>query len=84
MAAISGASARVWSASMVTIAGLVTNLSVKRNKRGELWAVAQVEDLGGSIECLFFPSAYLTVSPMLSQDVVAVVRGKVKRRDDSV
>ena len=69
---------------MVTIAGLVTNLSVKRNKRGELWAVAQVEDLGGSIECLFFPRTYMTVQTMLTQDVVAVVRGRVNTRDDSV
>ncbi len=69
---------------MVTIAGLVTSLSVKRNKRGELWAVAQVEDLGGSIECLFFPRTYMTVQTMLTQDVVAVVRGRVNTRDDSV
>ncbi|WP_404383408.1 DNA polymerase III subunit alpha [Knoellia locipacati] len=70
--------------SMVTVAGLITGLQVKRTKKGDLWAIATVEDLEGAIECLFFPSAYLTVSTMLSQDVVAVVRGKVNRRDDSV
>ena len=69
---------------MVTIAGLVTSLSVKRNKKGELWAVAMVEDLGGAIECLFFPRTYMTVQTMLTQDVVAVVRGRVSTRDDSV
>ncbi|MDN5791146.1 MAG: DNA polymerase III subunit alpha, partial [Micrococcales bacterium] len=31
--------------SMVTIAGLITGLQLKRNKRGELWAIATVEDL---------------------------------------
>ena len=41
-------------------------------------------DLDGAIECLFFPSAYMTVGPMLQQDTVAVVRGKVNRRDDTV
>ena len=70
--------------SMVTIAGLVTGLQVKRTKKGDLWAIATVEDLAGAIECLFFPSAYLTVGPMLQQDIVAVVRGKVNRRDDTV
>ncbi|MFW5474750.1 DNA polymerase III subunit alpha [Knoellia sp. CPCC 206450] len=70
--------------SMVTVAGLITGLQIKRTKKGDLWAIATVEDLEGAIECLFFPSAYLTVSTMLSQDVVAVVRGKVNRRDDSV
>lgn len=70
--------------SMVTVAGLITSLQVKRTKKGDLWAIATVEDLAGSIECLFFPSAYMTVGPMLQQDAVAVVRGKVNRRDDSV
>jgi DNA-directed DNA polymerase III PolC len=70
--------------SMVTIAGLITGLQVKRTKKGDLWAIATVEDLAGSIECLFFPSAYMTVGPMLRQDTVAVVRGKINRRDDSV
>ncbi|KGN38419.1 DNA polymerase III subunit alpha [Knoellia subterranea] len=69
---------------MVTVAGLITGLQIKRTKKGDLWAIATVEDLEGAIECLFFPSAYLTVSTMLQQDVVAVVRGKVNKRDDSV
>ncbi|WP_353950382.1 DNA polymerase III subunit alpha [Knoellia sp. S7-12] len=70
--------------SMVTVAGLITGLQIKRTKKGDLWAIATVEDLEGAIECLFFPSSYLTVSTMLQQDVVAVVRGKLNRRDDSV
>ncbi|HYN30534.1 MAG TPA: DNA polymerase III subunit alpha [Dermatophilaceae bacterium] len=68
----------------VTIAGLVTGLQVKRTKKGDLWAIATVEDLEGAIECLFFPSTYLTVAGMLAQDVVAVVRGRVNRRGDAV
>ncbi len=70
--------------STVTVAGLITGLQVKRTKKGDLWAIATVEDLAGAIECLFFPSAYLTVGPLLQQDTVAVVRGKVNRRDDTV
>ena len=69
---------------MVTVAGLITGLAIKRTKKGDLWAIATLEDLAGSIECLFFPSTYMTVSSMLQQDLVAVVRGKVNRRDDTV
>ncbi|GAB96285.1 DNA polymerase-3 subunit alpha [Kineosphaera limosa] len=69
---------------MVTIAGLITSLQLKRTKKGDLWAIVTVEDLGGAIECLFFPSTYLTVSTMLSTDTVVVVKGRVNRRDDSV
>ncbi len=70
--------------SMVTVAGLITGLAVKRTKKGDLWAIATLEDLAGSIECLFFPSMYETVGPLLQQDVIAVVRGKLNRRDDTV
>ncbi|MGL4745397.1 MAG: DNA polymerase III subunit alpha, partial [Dermatophilaceae bacterium] len=70
--------------STVTIAGLITGLAIKRTKKGDLWAIATVEDLAGSIECLFFPSTYMTVSSMLQQDRLAVVRGRINRRDDTV
>jgi len=68
----------------VTVAGLITGLQVKRTKKGDLWAIATVEDLDGAIECLFFPSAYLTVSTMLGNDVVCVVKGRVSTRDDTI
>jgi len=68
----------------VTVAGLITGLQIKRTKKGDLWAIATVEDLDGAIECLFFPNAYLTVSTMLGHDVVCVVKGRVSSRDDSI
>ncbi|HET8767265.1 MAG TPA: OB-fold nucleic acid binding domain-containing protein, partial [Pedococcus sp.] len=67
----------------VTIAGLITGLSVKRTKKGDLWAIVTVEDLEGAIECLFFPSAYETVRHALVHDAVVVVKGRVNRRDDT-
>ena len=51
---------------MVTIAGLITSLTRKTTKQGNLWAIAQIEDLAGSIEVLFFPQTYQTVSTMLA------------------
>jgi DNA polymerase-3 subunit alpha len=68
----------------VVIAGLITGLQIKRTKKGDLWAIATVEDLEGAVECLFFPSSYATVAPLLRTDVVCVVRGRVSSRDDSV
>lgn len=68
---------------IVTVAGLITGLQLKRTKNGELWAIVTVEDLQGSVECLFFPKTYMTVSTMLSTDVVCTVKGRVNRRDDA-
>ena len=69
---------------MVTVAGLITSLQRKTTKQGNLWAIVQVEDLGGSVECLFFPATYQTVSTMLAPDTVVTVRGKLNRRDGQV
>ncbi|HEU5144836.1 MAG TPA: DNA polymerase III subunit alpha, partial [Dermatophilaceae bacterium] len=68
----------------VTVAGLITSLQLKRTKKGDLWAIATVEDLDGAIECLFFPSAYMTYSTMLAQDTVCAIKGRVSARDDSI
>ena len=66
----------------VTIAGMISSLQRKLTKNGNPWAIATVEDLDGAIEVLFFPQTYQTVSHVLAEDLVVVVRGRVNRRDD--
>jgi DNA polymerase-3 subunit alpha len=66
----------------VTIAGMISGLQRKMTKNGNPWAIATVEDLEGAVEVLFFPQAYQTVSTMLTEDLVVVVRGRVNRRDE--
>ena len=66
----------------VTIAGMISSLQRKMTKNGNPWAIATVEDLDGAIEVLFFPQTYQTVSHVLAEDLVVVVRGRVNRRDD--
>ena len=67
----------------VTIAGLMTSVQLKRTKNGDPYARVMVEDLVGSIECVFFPKSYMTVSTMLAPDTVAVIRGRFKRSEDT-
>ncbi|MFV0463205.1 MAG: DNA polymerase III subunit alpha [Nostocoides sp.] len=83
MSALSGEDGKPDGA-QVTIAGLVTNLQVKLNKRGERYAVAVIENLEGAVECFFFARTYMAVYTNLVQDAVVSVRGRVSRRDDSV
>ncbi|ROR71830.1 DNA polymerase III subunit alpha [Bogoriella caseilytica] len=66
----------------VQIAGLITSLQRKMTKNGNPWAIAVVEDLTGSVEALFFPQTYATVSTMLAEDTIITVRGRVNRRDE--
>ncbi len=67
---------------IVTIAGMISSLQRKMTKNGNPWAIAAIEDLGGSIEALFFPQTYQTVQHVLAEDLIVVVKGRVNRRDD--
>ncbi|MDQ2625300.1 MAG: DNA polymerase III subunit alpha [Actinomycetota bacterium] len=68
----------------VTVAGLVSTVDRRYSKAGKPWAKISLEDMTGSVEVLFFGEVYQTFSSMLVEDQVAVVRGRVRKRDDSV
>ena len=68
---------------MVTIGGLVTGLQRKVTKKGDVWAIATVEDLEGAIDVMFFPQTYQLFATSLAEDTVVVVRGRLDRRDEA-
>jgi len=68
--------------SQVTIGGLVSGLQRKVTKKGDVWAIATVEDLEGAIEVMFFPQTYNLYATTLAEDTVVVVRGRLDRRED--
>jgi DNA polymerase-3 subunit alpha len=65
----------------VTLAGMLVGVARRVTKQGKLWASANLEDLVGAIEVLFFPSTYELVAERLADDLLVAVRGKVNRRD---
>ena len=66
----------------VTVAGLMTNVQLKRTKNGDPYARLVVQDMAGSVEVVFWPKTYMTISTMLAEDTVAVIKGRFQRRDD--
>ncbi|MGC5168279.1 DNA polymerase III subunit alpha [Luteimicrobium sp. DT211] len=70
--------------SVVTIAGLLTNVQHRWSKNGNPWASVAVEDLEGSVEVMFFGETYLAYSTVLAEDTVVTLRGRVRRRDDTM
>ena len=68
--------------SQVTIGGLVSGLQRKVTKKGDVWAIATIEDLEGAIEVMFFPQTYQLFATTLAEDAVVVVRGRLDRRED--
>ncbi|PJI94325.1 DNA polymerase III subunit alpha [Luteimicrobium subarcticum] len=70
--------------SVVTIAGLLTNVQHRWSKSGNPWASVTVEDLEGGIEVNFFGETYLAYSTILAEDTVVALRGRLRRRDDTM
>ncbi|MGC7102989.1 DNA polymerase III subunit alpha, partial [Amycolatopsis lurida] len=63
------------------VAGLITALERRVNKKGEPWAICTVEDIDGSLEVLFFPKSYALFSAELTEDNPVVVKGRVNWRE---
>jgi DNA polymerase-3 subunit alpha len=68
----------------VTIGGILTGVNRRVNKNGEPWASAQLEDLAGGIEVLFFPRCYQVVGVDVAEDAIVLVKARVNKRDDRV
>ncbi|GAA1771248.1 DNA polymerase III subunit alpha [Pseudarthrobacter sulfonivorans] len=69
--------------SIITISGMITSLSRRIAKAsGNAYARAEIEDLGGSIEVMFFGQVYGPIASVLAEDLVVVVKGRLQRRDD--
>ena len=48
---------------IVKIGGILSGVTRKVTKKGDAWAAATLEDLGGAIEVLFFPNSYQLYAP---------------------
>ncbi|MFE6029113.1 DNA polymerase III subunit alpha [Streptomyces niveus] len=67
---------------VVTIGGIISGLQRKMTKQGNAWAIATVEDLAGSLDCMFFPATYQLVATQLVEDTVVFVKGRLDKRED--
>ncbi|MFD1826614.1 DNA polymerase III subunit alpha [Mumia zhuanghuii] len=67
----------------MTVAGLVTSIQRKLTKKGDPWAIVTVEDLEGAVNVMLFPSVYTLSGHLLVEDAVVVVKGRLKRKEDT-
>ncbi|HEY1739870.1 MAG TPA: OB-fold nucleic acid binding domain-containing protein, partial [Acidimicrobiia bacterium] len=66
-----------------TVAGIVTGVQRKYTKRGDLMATFTFEDLSGAVDGMVFPKTMLTVGNRLTDDAIAVVKGRLDKREDT-
>jgi DNA polymerase-3 subunit alpha len=68
----------------VKVGGILASVNRRVNKNGMPWASAQLEDLTGGIEVLFFPHTYSAFGVDIVDDAVVLVNAKVAIRDDRI
>jgi DNA polymerase-3 subunit alpha len=61
----------------VTLCGVLTGITRKRNKEGKPWAAMTIEDRNGSVEGMVFASSYERLAPQILEDQAVVLRGLV-------
>ena len=67
----------------VTVGGILSGVQRKVTRQGMPWAAATLEDLEGAIEVLFFPATYAECAPLIADDAIVIVKGRLDRRDES-
>src|SRR5699024_3554344 len=68
----------------VAVAGIISSVDRRVNKKGEPWAIVTIEDLDASIEVLFFAKSYSVLHQDLVPDSPVAAKGKVNWRDDTM
>jgi DNA polymerase-3 subunit alpha len=70
--------------STVTVAGIVGGVSRRYTRNGELMLYFQLEDLEASVEAVAFPRTVAEVGPLIRDDAVVMIAGRVDQRGDGV
>ncbi|HEY8332110.1 MAG TPA: DNA polymerase III subunit alpha [Pseudomonas sp.] len=66
-----------------TVAGLIVNLRVMKNKRGDKMGFVTLDDRSGRIEASLFAEAFAAAQALLQTDALVVVEGEVSMDDFS-
>jgi DNA polymerase-3 subunit alpha len=67
----------------VALCGIISNVSVKRNREGKPWAAVQLEDRSGNVDLLIFAAAFELLRPYLEPDQAVLVRGTLRLEENS-
>lgn len=70
--------------SNATIAGIIGSINRRYTRKGDPMAYFSVEDLEGSVEAVAFPRTVASYGPMIHEDAIVVLRGRVDHRGDDV
>ncbi|MBR6270618.1 MAG: DNA polymerase III subunit alpha [Lachnospiraceae bacterium] len=76
--------AKVRDSQIVVVGGIITGVTKKNTKNGQVMAFVTLEDVTGSLEIIFFPKDYERNRLLLSTERRLFIRGRVSIGDDPV
>ena len=65
----------------VAIGALVSSLRPMRSRKGDRWAILNLQDMTGELEALVFPEAFARLEALLKSNVPLLLRGRVNVED---
>jgi DNA polymerase-3 subunit alpha len=65
---------------LVTVGGIVAGVTRRYTKKGDPYAQFRLEDLAGGVTVVVFPGQYESLAPLLEDDSIVLVKGRVDRR----
>lgn len=68
----------------VTVGGVITSLSRRYTKKGDLMATFTLEDLSLGIEVMVFPKTMSQYNDVINDDKIVLVTGRIDAREDTV
>ncbi len=74
---------RLYDSEKVVFIGIIGQLSVISTKNNKTMAFVPVEDMYGVVEVVVFPNIYEKCSPILKEDNVVIINGKVSLKEDT-
>lgn len=66
----------------VTLGGIITGVTRKITRSNAMMAFLTLEDLTGTVEVIVFPKSFDHLNPILKEDLVVVVKGRLQVRED--
>ncbi len=66
----------------VTVAGMITSVTVKTTKNGERMAFFRLEDQTGEVECVVFAKKFEQIGHLIRSDLAACVSGNLSVREE--
>ena len=68
----------------ITVGGLVSGINRRFTRSGDQMVYFTLEDLAGSVECVGFPRTVNEYGPLIREDAILLVKGRLDHRGEDV